>query len=158
MRSREIKIIIDHSSPQQSASTIHLRVPTQLPFSRFCVLPAERFLVPALYCDLFLYPSSRKATTFRCNMHIALVAPLHEHIPPLRYGGVERIVSFLAEELVRLGHQVDLYACGGSMTDCQIGRVLAAVLSRGWHRFPQRRGQRAIWPAAAESILRPGQL
>jgi glycosyltransferase involved in cell wall biosynthesis len=53
-------------------------------------------------------------------MHIALVAPLHEHIPPLRYGGVERIVSFLAEELVRLGHQVDLYACGGSMTTAKL--------------------------------------
>ena len=39
-------------------------------------------------------------------MRIAQIAPLHERVPPELYGGTERVVSFLTEELVRQGHNV----------------------------------------------------
>ena len=45
-------------------------------------------------------------------MRIAQVAPLWESVPPRLYGGTERIVSYLTEELVRLGHDVTLFASG----------------------------------------------
>ena len=47
-------------------------------------------------------------------LRIAQVAPLYESVPPKLYGGTERIVAYLAEELVRLGHQVTLFASGDS--------------------------------------------
>lgn len=49
-------------------------------------------------------------------MRIAQVSPLYESVPPLHYGGTERVVSYLTEELVRLGHQVTLFASGDSRT------------------------------------------
>ncbi|MGH9773221.1 MAG: glycosyltransferase family 4 protein [Candidatus Acidiferrales bacterium] len=49
-------------------------------------------------------------------MRIAQVAPLYESIPPKLYGGTERVVSYLTEELVRLGHDVTLFASGDSNT------------------------------------------
>ena len=45
-------------------------------------------------------------------MHIAQVAPLTEAIPPKLYGGTERVVSWLTEELIALGHEVTLFASG----------------------------------------------
>jgi glycosyltransferase involved in cell wall biosynthesis len=53
-------------------------------------------------------------------MRIAQVAPLVESVPPLRYGGTERIVSYLTEELVRLGHEVTLFASGDSVTTAEL--------------------------------------
>ena len=53
-------------------------------------------------------------------MRIAQVAPLHEAVPPLRYGGTERVVSFLTEELVALGHTVTLFASGDSRTGARL--------------------------------------
>jgi glycosyltransferase involved in cell wall biosynthesis len=47
-------------------------------------------------------------------LRIAQVAPLYESVPPKLYGGTERIVAYLAEELVRRGHEVTLYAAGDS--------------------------------------------
>jgi glycosyltransferase involved in cell wall biosynthesis len=44
-------------------------------------------------------------------MRIAQIAPLHERVPPRLYGGTERVVSFLTEELVRQGHDVTLVRC-----------------------------------------------
>ncbi len=49
-------------------------------------------------------------------MKIAQVAPLYESVPPKYYGGTERIVSYLTEELVRRGHEVTLFASGDSQT------------------------------------------
>jgi glycosyltransferase involved in cell wall biosynthesis len=49
-------------------------------------------------------------------MRIAQVAPLSESVPPKLYGGTERVVSCLTEELVRLGHTVTLFASGDSRT------------------------------------------
>ncbi len=49
-------------------------------------------------------------------MKIAQVAPLYESCPPQLYGGTERVVSYLTEELVRQGHEVTLFASGDSRT------------------------------------------
>ncbi len=55
-------------------------------------------------------------------MRIAQVAPLIESVPPRLYGGTERVVSFLTDELVALGHDVTLFASGDSETS---GRLVA---------------------------------
>jgi glycosyltransferase involved in cell wall biosynthesis len=51
------------------------------------------------------------------QMRIAQVAPLSESVPPKLYGGTERVVSWLTEELVEMGHQVTLFASGDSVTN-----------------------------------------
>jgi glycosyltransferase involved in cell wall biosynthesis len=56
----------------------------------------------------------------RLTMRIAQVAPLYESVPPKLYGGTERVVSYLTEELVRQGHEVTLFASGDSMTSAQL--------------------------------------
>lgn len=53
-------------------------------------------------------------------MRIAQVSPLYESVPPKLYGGTERVVSYLTEELVRLGHQVTLFASGDSHTAARL--------------------------------------
>ena len=45
-------------------------------------------------------------------MRVAQVSPLYESCPPKLYGGTERVVSYLTEELVRQGHEVTLFASG----------------------------------------------
>lgn len=59
-------------------------------------------------------------------MRIAQIAPLTEAIPPKLYGGTERVVHWLTEELVALGHEVTLFASGDSRT--------SAKLEAGWPR------------------------
>ncbi len=61
-------------------------------------------------------------------MRIAQVAPLHESVPPKLYGGTERVVSYLTEELCRLGHQVTLYASGDSSTAARLKPACPAAL------------------------------
>jgi glycosyltransferase involved in cell wall biosynthesis len=53
-------------------------------------------------------------------MRIAQIAPLAEAVPPKLYGGTERIVSYLTEELVRSGHEVTLFASGDSCTSAEL--------------------------------------
>ena len=53
-------------------------------------------------------------------MRIAQVAPLYESVPPKYYGGTERVVSYLTEELVRQGHEVTLFASGDSVTRARL--------------------------------------
>jgi len=53
-------------------------------------------------------------------MRIAQIAPLTEAIPPKLYGGTERVVSWLTEELVELGHDVTLFASGDSVTKAKL--------------------------------------
>lgn len=53
-------------------------------------------------------------------MKIAQIAPLMESVPPRLYGGTERIVSYLTEELVALGHEVTLFASGDSITTAKL--------------------------------------
>src|SRR6516164_5577662 len=61
-------------------------------------------------------------------MHIAQVAPLTEAIPPKLYGGTERVVSWLTEELIALGHELTLYASGNSMTSARLEAVWPRAL------------------------------
>ena len=63
-------------------------------------------------------------------MRIAQVAPLHESVPPRLYGGTERVVSYLTEELVARGHDVTLYASGDSMTSSAPSRRRIAKRER----------------------------
>src|SRR5579883_689307 len=53
-------------------------------------------------------------------MKIAQVAPLYESVPPKLYGGTERIVSYLTEDLVKQGHEVTLFASGDSQTRAEL--------------------------------------
>jgi glycosyltransferase involved in cell wall biosynthesis len=65
-------------------------------------------------------------------MRIAQIAPLYESVPPRLYGGTERVVSWLTEELVRRGHQVTLFASGDSRTAAR----LVAAYPRGLRLDP----------------------
>lgn len=56
-------------------------------------------------------------------MRIAQVAPLYESVPPKLYGGTERVVSYLTEELVRQGHEVTLFATADSKTTADLRRL-----------------------------------
>lgn len=73
-------------------------------------------------------------------MKIAQVAPLYESVPPKLYGGTERVVSYLTEELVRLGHEVTLFASADSTT--------SAVLRPGCERSLRLQGRDVVDPAA----------
>lgn len=61
-------------------------------------------------------------------MRIAQVAPLYERVPPLYYGGTERVVSYLTEALVELGHEVTLFASGDSLTRAKLVSPCAKAL------------------------------
>jgi len=61
-------------------------------------------------------------------MKIAQIAPLVESVPPTLYGGTERVVSWLTEELVALGHDVTLFASGDSTTRARLVPVVPRAL------------------------------
>jgi glycosyltransferase involved in cell wall biosynthesis len=61
-------------------------------------------------------------------MRIAQIPPLHEAVPPRLYGGTERVVSYLTEELVALGHDVTLFGTGDSRTAARLHEVWPRAL------------------------------
>jgi glycosyltransferase involved in cell wall biosynthesis len=61
-------------------------------------------------------------------MRIAQIPPLHEAVPPRLYGGTERVVSYLTEELVNLGHDVTLFGTGDSKTSAKLQVVWPRAL------------------------------
>jgi glycosyltransferase involved in cell wall biosynthesis len=61
-------------------------------------------------------------------MRIAQIAPLYEAVPPKLYGGTERVVSYLTEELVAAGHDVTLFASGDSVTSARLQPVWPQAL------------------------------
>jgi glycosyltransferase involved in cell wall biosynthesis len=61
-------------------------------------------------------------------MRIAQVSPLYESVPPQLYGGTERVVAYLTEALVELGHDVTLFASGDSRTRAELEPVWHAAL------------------------------
>ncbi|PYJ36909.1 MAG: glycosyl transferase [Verrucomicrobia bacterium] len=77
-------------------------------------------------------------------MRIAQVSPLIESVPPKHYGGTERIVSYLTEELVSSGHEVTLFASGDSVTNA---RLIAPC------RRSLRKNERCKDPVAREVLL-----
>lgn len=66
-------------------------------------------------------------------MRIAQIAPLAESCPPALYGGTERVVSYLTEELVKQGHEVTLFASGDSRTSAE----LVACSDRALRLYPR---------------------
>jgi glycosyltransferase involved in cell wall biosynthesis len=56
----------------------------------------------------------------KMKLRIAQVAPLYESVPPQMYGGTERVVHYLTEELIRQGHTVTLFASGDSITRARL--------------------------------------
>jgi glycosyltransferase involved in cell wall biosynthesis len=77
-------------------------------------------------------------------MHIAQIAPLAESVPPKLYGGTERVVAWLIDELVELGHEVTLFASGDSRTRGRLHPVWPRALRLGRPRSD---------PAAATAAL-----
>jgi hypothetical protein len=61
-------------------------------------------------------------------LRIAQVAPLAESVPPKLYGGTERVVSWLTEQLIELGHNVTLFASGDSRTRAELVPVIPRAL------------------------------
>jgi glycosyltransferase involved in cell wall biosynthesis len=78
--------------------------------------PAARFL------------RHKTKSIFEELMRIAQVAPLYESVPPKLYGGTERVVSWLTEELVAEGHEVSLFASGDSLTTARLIPVCSQAL------------------------------
>ena len=77
-------------------------------------------------------------------MRIAQLAPLAESVPPKLYGGTERVVAWLVDELVALGHQVTLFASGDSQTRGELHAVWPRAL---------RLGRKGTDPTAACAVL-----
>jgi hypothetical protein len=82
-------------------------------------------------------------------MKIAQVAPLIESVPPKAYGGTERVVSYLTEALVGMGHQVTLYASGDSVTQAR----LVPVVGRGLRLDPRRPDWLAWYTLMLEQVF-----
>jgi glycosyltransferase involved in cell wall biosynthesis len=70
-------------------------------------------------------------------MRIAQLAPLTESVPPQRYGGTERVVSALTEELVRRGHEVTLFASADSQTSARLVPIVPRALRLAGVRDPR---------------------
>ena len=83
-------------------------------------------------------------------MRIAQVAPLAESVPPKLYGGTERVVSYLTDELVALGHDVTLFASGDSVTDA----ILDPACPRALRLDPDSRDQIAPHTLMLERVAR----
>ncbi len=77
-------------------------------------------------------------------MRIAQLAPLAESVPPKLYGGTERVIAWLVDELVELGHDVTLFASGDSLTKGKLHAVWPRAL---------RLGRKGVDPSAACSLL-----
>jgi glycosyltransferase involved in cell wall biosynthesis len=71
------------------------------------------------------------------RLRIAQVAPLNESVPPKAYGGTERVVSYLTEELVQQGHEVTLFASGDSITQAQLVPICEQSLRLDPHCIDQ---------------------
>jgi glycosyltransferase involved in cell wall biosynthesis len=82
-------------------------------------------------------------------MRIAQVAPPLETVPPTRYGGTERVVSTLTEELVRRGHDVTLFASGDSHTTARLVPTVERAL---WHRNPAYEDLAPFWAVTLGAV------
>jgi glycosyltransferase involved in cell wall biosynthesis len=89
-------------------------------------------------------------TTTLQPLRIAQVAPLFESVPPRLYGGTERVVSYLTEELVALGHEVTLFASGDSRTSAE----LVPVCPRALRLDPDRPEPNALHVVMLEEVFR----
>src|SRR5579885_3565162 len=85
---------------------------------------------------LFRGSGSTMLKQTRDRLRIAQVAPLYESVPPKLYGGTERVVAYVTEELIRRGHDVTLFASGDST---------AAAPLKAVHHTALRPGGLAVW-------------
>jgi hypothetical protein len=83
-------------------------------------------------------------------MRIAHIAPLTESVPPKGYGGIERVVYYLVEEQMRLGHQVTLFASGDSQTSA----AMVPGCSRALGYSPEIRNPFPHYRAMLDGVLR----
>ena len=82
-------------------------------------------------------------------MRIAQIAPLAESVPPKLYGGTERVVAWLTDELAELGHEVTLFASGDSQTKAKLVPVCPRALRLGKPRNDPTAAQTALIEAVA---------
>src|SRR5882757_607834 len=82
-------------------------------------------------------------------MRIAQMAPLAESVPPRLYGGTERVVAWLVDELVSLGHEVTLFASGDSRTAARLHAVWPRALRLGRPKTDPMVAQAALLEAVA---------
>src|SRR2546428_13236029 len=82
-------------------------------------------------------------------MRIAIAAPLMESVPPPLYGGTERVVSTLTEELVRRGHEVTLFATGDSRTAARLEPTVPESL---WHLEPPPDDLNPFWSMTLDAV------
>jgi glycosyltransferase involved in cell wall biosynthesis len=85
-------------------------------------------------------------------MRIAQIAPLAESVPPKLYGGTERVVAWLIEELVELGHDVTLFASGDSRTRAKLVPVWPRALRLGRPRTDPLAVQAALLEAVVRRV------
>jgi glycosyltransferase involved in cell wall biosynthesis len=85
------------------------------------------------------------------KLRIAQVAPPFETVPPSRYGGTERVVATLTEELVRRGHDVTLFAAGDSQTSARLVPTVERAL---WHQKPRPRDFNPYWMMTLGEVWR----
>jgi len=83
-------------------------------------------------------------------MRIAQVAPPFETVPPTQYGGTERVVALITEELVRRGHEVTLFASGDSHTSAR----LVPLVDQALWRHPTYRDFTPFWSLALGKVAR----
>ena len=73
------------------------------------------------------------------KLRIAQISPLTEAVPPKLYGGTERVISWLTEEFVALGHKVTLFASADSVTSAQLEPMWStADIEEGTKRVTRR--------------------
>src|SRR5215211_3117073 len=83
-------------------------------------------------------------------MRIAQIAPLAESVPPKLYGGTERVIAWLTEELIDLDHHVTLFASGDSSTRATLVPVWPRALRLGRPRSDPIAAQTALIEAVAQ--------
>jgi glycosyltransferase involved in cell wall biosynthesis len=82
-------------------------------------------------------------------MRIAQIAPPFESVPPERYGGTERVIATLTDELVRRGHDVTLFASGDSKTTARLVPVVDEAL---WHHDPPYKDFLPFWTMVLDLV------
>lgn len=82
-------------------------------------------------------------------MRIAQIAPPFESVPPEKYGGTERVVATLTDELVRRGHDVTLFASGDSKTSAKLVPVVDKAL---WHHDPPYKDFLPFWTMVLDLV------
>ena len=72
------------------------------------------------HANLCLRPNSQAEQEWEVFMKVAIISSVYEQTPPLRYGGIERVLDFLVKGLKKKGHDVTLFATGDSGSPCDL--------------------------------------